>query len=85
MDKLRIKEKSKSPTLFKVPNTPRGQIWDFCWSFWGHLEVKMHFFKALCSSMDKLPNKDKSNLNHYTQRSILGLEVPKAQTNMQPY
>ena len=23
-------------------------------------EVKMHFFKALCSSMDKLPNKEKS-------------------------
>ena len=35
MDKLRNKGKCKSPTLFKVPNTPQGQFWDFG----GHLEV----------------------------------------------
>ena len=63
MDKLLNKGKSKSPTLFKVPNTPRGQFWDFR----GHLEVILRsfrgqnaFFKASCSSMDKLPNKEKS-------------------------
>ena len=60
MDKLRNKGKSKSPTLFKVPNTPQGQFWDVN----GHLKVilrsKCNFFKAFCSSMDKLPNKEKS-------------------------
>ena len=65
MDKLLNKGKSKSPTLFKVPYTPWGQFWDFR----GHLEVILWsfrgqnaIFQALCSSLDKLPNKEKVSL-----------------------
>ena len=43
MDKLQNKGKSKSLPQFKVPNTPRGQFWDFR----GYLGVKMQFFKSL--------------------------------------
>ena len=63
MDKLQNKGKSNSLPQFKVPNTPRVQFWDFR----GHLEVILRsfrgqnaFFKASCSLMDKLPNKEKS-------------------------
>ena len=63
MDKLQNKGKSKSLPQFKVQNTPSGQFWDFR----GHLEVILWsfrgqnaIFQALCSSLDKLPNKEKS-------------------------